>query len=110
VFLATPLLGFKAPPSSSVRTQSVSFSCWLSAASPVLIVKPMALRAPLPSGTGLAAVNWFTWRIIASLICGSSASQGRQAEPKGRLSGVESGSTTSTRAGDSSSASWKSES
>ena len=74
------------------------------------IVKSMALRAPLPSATGLAAANWLTWRIIASSICGSSASQGRQAAPKGRLSGVESGSITSSRAGDSSSASWKSES
>ena len=74
------------------------------------IVKSIGLCEPLPLATGLAAVNWSIWRIIESSICGSSASQGRQAAPKGRLSGVESGSMISSRAGDSSSASWKSES
>ena len=65
--LLTPLLGLSAPPSSRVRTQSVSFSCWLSAGSPVLMVRSMALCAPAPSATGLVAANWLTWRIIASV-------------------------------------------
>jgi len=72
-----PLLGFSVPPSSRVRTHSVSLSCWLSAESPVSIVKSMALREPSPAATGEAPAKALTWRIIASSMKGSSASQGR---------------------------------
>ena len=70
----------------------------------MLIVKSIARREPSPAATGLAPAKALSWRIIASSICGFSASHGRQAA----LNGPE--SMNSTRAGDSSSASWKSES
>ena len=61
------------------------------------------MRALLPSpwGTGLAE-KLFIWRIDWSTSWGTSASCGRKAEETAEASG----STNSTRAGDSSSASW----
>ena len=56
--------------------------------------------------TGPASAKALTWRIIESSICGFIASHGRHAAS----SGGPIGSTDSTRAGLSSSASWKSES
>ncbi len=72
--------------------------------SPVLIVNSITPREPSPAATGLCVASAFSWRIIASSICGFIASHGRQAALNGPVS------MNSTRAGDSSSASWKSES
>jgi hypothetical protein len=91
-----------------MRTHSVSLSCWLSAESPVLIAKSIARRDPSPAATGLEALKRFICRIAASSMCGFIASHGRHAAEKGE--GLSIGSISSTRVGDSSSASWKSES
>ena len=77
----------------------------LSAWSPVISAKSIAARLPSPCCTGLAPANRFIWRIDQSMMNGCSASWGRHAEaakPDGSCS------VNSTRAGDSSSASWKS--
>jgi hypothetical protein len=101
---AVPLFGSSGPPSSSVATHWVSLRCWLSARSPVMIALTIEARFPLPCLTGLTP-KAFICRIAQSVRCATKASCGRQAEivaPEG------SWSTNSTRAGDSSSASWKS--
>ena len=82
-FLVDAAVGIECAALSRVRTHSVSFSCWLSAESPVSIVKSIGLCEPLPSATGLAAVNWSIWRIIESSICGSSASRGARRHRRG---------------------------
>ena len=99
-----PLLGSSVwPPSRSWRTQVFSFSCWLSELSPAISARSIRARRPLAPLLGLAAVNWFSRRIVASMVCGISASCGRQALVLGCT-----GASESIRAGDSSSASWKS--
>ena len=70
------------------------------------IVKSIFGRRPWAAATGPAPAKESTWRIIASSIIGSRLSQGRKAA----LNCEETASSGSTRAGLSSSASWKSES
>ena len=64
----------------------------------------MGARAPDESASGLRCTKALTWRMAASTVCGVSASIGRHAAS----TGGPAGSMNSTRAGDSSSASWKS--
>ncbi|MBA3747919.1 MAG: hypothetical protein H0W96_10580, partial [Solirubrobacterales bacterium] len=84
-----------------------SLICWLSAESPVVIVSASraCLRPRLRLRSGLKSKRLTCW-MTSSTVNGSSASCGRHAD----VNAVLSMSRNSARAGDSSSASWKSDS
>jgi hypothetical protein len=90
-------------PSSMSMNQRVSLYCCESALSPVSSAR--SSRSWVSGETELRAC-----RTIASTKCGLSASCGLYAAPNGVNGGCWVSSTNSTRPGDSSSTTWKSES
>src|SRR5215217_672036 len=93
--IARPEYGSTLPPSSTMRNQSVSLNCWLSARSPVVSAKSSLARRPRRSRTGLRRLA-LTLRTTASNVCSANASCGRWED----FSAPPAGSTKSTRAGD----------